>query len=257
MYVTLTASHWNPVRRAFVEAMLESTQNLTIKPDKVLISVSYVGEKPDLNWYRERLAGIPHEVEFHPDGHNSAVSQLNHYMHLLRKLDRNDFVLFIDDDDAHHPDRIKLVKEQVARTPNVLLVHHRLSIVVGMHPSKLRKTRDGMSGEHVCSVVRSFVALYALQLLGPEARANNECDLTFSVLTESLAYEKVAKIDLPLYFYTRTLYVPNFHADRSAGLPRLPHLKNRPNHDDLLVVSREYPELFSASELRPEGTERA
>jgi hypothetical protein len=112
------ASHQNiPERAELTEYALKSIAKGTSKPDKVLIS--YSGHRINEDSWSAILQDIPHVILYS----DKPLLQFDHYERLGRYVSDDDIVMFCDDDDLYHPDKVLKTREHMKREKCDIFIH--------------------------------------------------------------------------------------------------------------------------------------
>ena len=129
----------------FIRPMVDSILAQDVGGWKLILSDDGEDTAPILQEYADRY---PDRITHYRSGRRFGSAQ-KHFMHLLEQFgDQADYVMFCDQDDVWHPDKVRLtlwLMEQVETDPSLpVLVHTDLRVVDGqlreMDPSLDRKS---------------------------------------------------------------------------------------------------------------------
>lgn len=135
--VVLIASHLNThERHETIKYALESVRDGTRKPDHVYISCSYQDQVPDILAWSGILAYIDHTILIQ----NKRLLQFEHYNILSKRVQDDDIICFLDDDDLYHPNKIQKVHTHFSLFPNTQVIHHRWCIFGFLEPALTTKS---------------------------------------------------------------------------------------------------------------------
>jgi glycosyltransferase involved in cell wall biosynthesis len=98
--------------------LLDSIENQTRKPDKVVVSCSSTKQEDELKLIKEYT--YPYEIIYTPE-HKNAASNRN--IAIAQLLDM-EYITFMDADDIMHPQRIEILVRTMEETDGDIILHN-------------------------------------------------------------------------------------------------------------------------------------
>lgn len=215
MYTVLLASHLeNLARHKTIQYALRSVAEGLQKPDKVMIS--YSGIKADEEIWKVILQDIQVLIIHH----NEKQMQFRHYYHLEPFVKDDDVVMFLDDDDLYHKEKIATTVKYF-NNENVKVLQHNWCqfddpfdhMFQSKNTEQATKniSKTNMNPEHWCLAIRGVLFKIFFSDKIPNSSENFEeilqtfkgaTDMFFSIYNTT--EENVTKINVVLYYHRAT-----------------------------------------------------